>query len=364
MTKQPLMFNFLQKLNFKDVLKRNTNPLDLIDKLNIGSNIENQVSPKVLILTKKSDIESDLIGIQLLKNGICYIKINEEDIPLNFGTEFRIGSKKRVLLRLRNKEIIAENIKVVLFRYFDLKFLKYLTGIHQMYFEQQWYQLFNCLQASLKCQWINDSKNTFDAENRLYQLLVAQKVGFKIPDTSITNIPSLGTKFFNEHSKKIVAKVLHHHEIIHKEYSYRFPTSVITADYLSQSNGLMYAPVILQERIAIREEIRITVVNRKVFAIRIKTNKYKREYSDLHKIEERFLNFEKFKIEKNIEKMCTNLNKELGLLVSSIDLLIDSKGEIYFLEVNPIGDWNWLEKHIDVPITDSVSRLILKFLEK
>jgi len=362
MTKQPLMFNFLQKLNFKDILKRNTNPLDLIDKLNIGDAIESQVSPKVLILTKKSDIESDLIGIQLLKNGICYIKINEEDIPLDFGTEFRIGSKKRVLLRLRNKEIIADNIKVVLFRYFDLKFLKYLTGIHQMYFEQQWYQLFNCLQTSLKCQWINDPKNTFDAENRLYQLLVAQKIGFKIPDTSITNIPSLGIRFFNEHSKKIIAKVLHHHEIIHKEYSYRFPTSAITAEYLSELNELTYAPVILQERIAISEEIRITVVNRKVFAIRIKTNK--RGYSDLHKVEERFLNFEKFKIEKNIEKMCINLNKEMGLLVSSIDLLMSSKGEMYFLEVNPVGDWNWLEKNVDVPITDSVSKLILKSLEK
>ena len=364
MTKQPLMFNYLQKLNFKDVLKRNTNPLDLIDKLNIGDAIENQVSPKVLILTKKSDIESDLIGIQLLKKGICYIKINEEDIPLNFGTEFRIGTKKRALLKLRNKEILAENIKVVLFRYFDLKFSKYFTGIRQLYFEQQWYQLFNYLQTSLKCHWINDPKNTFAAENRLHQLLVAQKVGFKIPDTSITNIPSLATQFFNEHSKKIIAKVLHHHEIIHKGYSHRFPTSVITANYLSQSNEIRYAPVILQERIATREEIRITVVNRKVFAIRIKTNKYKRPYSDLHKIEERFLNFEKFKIEENIEKMCINLNKQMGLLVSSIDLLIDKKGEIYFLEVNPIGDWNWLEKHVDVPITDSVSKLILNSLEE
>jgi hypothetical protein len=358
-TKKPLMFNFLQKLDYKDILRNNTNPLDLLDRLNIGDVTNNHVSPKVLILTKRMDIESDLIGIQLLKNGVEYIKINEEDVPLDFGAEFRIGRKNGVLLKLRNKEIITENIKVVLFRYFDLKFLKYLTGIHQLYIEQQWYQLFNCLQTSLRCLWINDPKSTFTAENRLYQLLVAQKTGFRIPDTSITNISSAGTRFCNEHPKKTIAKVLHHHEIIHNEFSHRFPTSTITANSLSKTNGIKYAPVILQERIAGREEIRITVVKSKVFPIRITAIKSKNKYSDLHKIEERFLNFEHFNIEKNIEKLCIKLNKEMGLLLSSIDLMVDNKGQIYFLEINPIGDWNWLEKHVDLPITDSVSQLIL-----
>ncbi|MDQ2685815.1 MAG: hypothetical protein M3Y25_08240, partial [Thermoproteota archaeon] len=63
MTKIPLMFNFLEKLDYKEVLKNNTNPLDLIDKLNIGKRTNDEVSPKVLILTKKLDIESDLLGI-------------------------------------------------------------------------------------------------------------------------------------------------------------------------------------------------------------------------------------------------------------------------------------------------------------
>ena len=356
------MFNFLQKLDYRDVLRNNTNPLDLLDKLKIGGVTKNQVSPEVLILTKRMDIESDLIGIQLLKNGIDYIKINEEDIPLDFGAEFRIGKKNRVLLKLRNKEIITENIKVVLFRYFDLKFLKYLNGIHQFYIEQQWYQLFNCLQTSLTCLWINNPSKTFSAENRLYQLLVAQKTGFRIPDTSITNISSAGIKFCNERPRKIIAKVLHHHEIIHKEYSYRFPTSMVSADSLSNASGLKYAPLILQDRIASREEIRITVVKNKVFPIRITITKNKGKYSDLHKIEERFLNFEHFTIEKNLEKMCIKLNKQMGLLLSSIDLMVDKKGELYFLEINPIGDWNWLEKHVDLPITDSVSALILNSL--
>lgn len=364
MTKRPLMFNFLQKLDYKDVLRRNTNPLELLDKLNISDTGSNQVSPKVLILTKKLDIEADVIGIKLLKNGIDYIKINEEDIPLDFGVEFRVGSKRELFLKLRHKEILAENIKVVLFRYFDPKFLKYLDGFHQMFFEQQWYQLLNCLQTSLMCQWINNPKNTFEAENRLYQLKVAQDLGFRIPDTSITNIPFSGIKFFDQCSKNIVAKVLHHHEIVYDEYSYRFPTSVINSNHFLESDELKYAPVILQERIDISEEIRITVVDQKVYPVRITANKYKNNYSDLHKIEEKFLNFERISIEKNLEKLCINLNRKMGLLLSSIDLVVNKKGEIHFLEINPIGDWNWLEKHVDLGIADSISELISRFVEK
>ena len=62
--------------------------------------------PKVLILTKKTDIESDLVGIKFLKNGIDYVKITEEDIPLNFHIEFKIGSfNDPSVLHLGNKKI-------------------------------------------------------------------------------------------------------------------------------------------------------------------------------------------------------------------------------------------------------------------
>lgn len=364
MAKIPLMFNFLEQLDYKEVLKNNTNPLDLLDKLNMSDDTNDEVSPKVLMLTKKIDIESDLLGIQLLKNGIDYIKITEEDIPFNFGAEFSIGSENKLLLQLGNKKINSEEIKIVLFRYFDLKFLKRCGGICQLYFEQQWYQLFNCLQTAFKrCLWINDAQKTFNSENRLNQLQAAKEIGLKIPETSITNIPLSGKKFFKKHPKRTIVKVLHHHEIILKEISHRFPTSMVSTSHIAGFDEVKYAPVIFQEKISNNKEIRITVVDKKVFPVLITTTKDKNKYSDLHKIEERFLNFETLEIEKSIAKKCIELNKRMGLLVSSIDFVEDKKGEKYFLEVNPIGDWNWLEKHLDSRITDSVSKLIQKSLD-
>jgi glutathione synthase/RimK-type ligase-like ATP-grasp enzyme len=362
---QPFVFNFMEKLNYERILTNNTNPLELIERLNISKKGNSRVSPKVLILTKKMDIESDLLGIQFLKNGIDYAKITEEDIPLNFHFEFKIGKFNDSLLRLGNRKFNPDEIKIVLFRYFDPKFLNYYSGrVYQMYFAQQWYQAFNCLSISLNALWINNPQRTFDSENRLNQLQVAHRLGFSIPETLITNEIEAATKFFKRFRRSTIVKVLHHHDIYLNQRSYRFLTNNIEASHLPKLNELTYAPVIFQKKIENDSEIRVTVVNDKTFSCRISTVKEKRNFSDLHKIKEKELIFSEINLGKKIEKLCIKLNRRLGLLISSIDFVQAKNGELYFLEINPIGDWNWIEKHTNLPITKSIFDFVNGLLNK
>jgi glutathione synthase/RimK-type ligase-like ATP-grasp enzyme len=341
----------------------NTDPLDLIEKLNITDNSNLNSSPEVLILTKKMDIESDLVGIQLLKDGIEYVKITEEDIPLKFGVEFSVGKNNKFVFKLGRRVFDCKNIKLVLFRYFDLKFLEYYSGVQQLYFQQQWYQLFNYLQTVLKCTWINHPLKTFEAENRLNQLLIAKNLGFNIPETSITNIAESAQDFLENNSNQTVVKVLHHHEITSKQVSHRFLTSDVDESMVSKFDQLKFAPIIFQEKIPKREELRITIIGNKIFPVKLTTSKDKKEYSDLHKIHEADLEFLQVEIDKKLKRMCLKMNNLLGLEVSSLDFIVDINGEIYFLEVNPIGDWNWLEKHLKLSITETVTKLIKKYLK-
>ena len=157
----------------------NTNPLELIGRLNISKKGNSSTSPKILILTKKMDIESDLLGIQCLKNGIDYVKITEEDIPLNFHFEFKIGKFNDSMLHLGKRKFNIDEIKIILFRYFDPKFLNYYWGgVYQMYLAQQWYQAFNCLPIALDAIWINNPQRTFESENRLNQSTVGATARF------------------------------------------------------------------------------------------------------------------------------------------------------------------------------------------
>jgi hypothetical protein len=227
----------------------NTNPLELIERLDISKKRKSRSSPKVLILTKKIDIESDLLGIQFLKNGIDYLKITEEDIPLNFHFEFKIGKFNDSVLHMRNRKFNVDGIRIILFRYFDPKFLNYYSeAVCQMYFAQQWYQAFNCLPVALDTLWINNPQRTFESENRLNQLRAAQRLGFSIPETLITNDMEAAKKFFKRFSKSTVVKVLHHHEIYLAQKSYRFLTNIIETSHSLKFNELTYAPVIFQKK--------------------------------------------------------------------------------------------------------------------
>ncbi|MDF0680502.1 MAG: hypothetical protein P0116_06005 [Candidatus Nitrosocosmicus sp.] len=362
MAGKPYFFNFVESSSTKKIQDLTIDPQILIDRMNIRKNAAARASPTVLILTKKSDIESDLVGIQLLKHGIDYVKITEEDIPLNFGFKFEIRKNEKSLLYLRNRKINPRNIKIVLFRYFDLKFLNYYTGIFQAFFAQQWYQAFNCLRITLDSTWINDSQKTFDAENRLKQLVTAQRIGLSIPETSITNSILDGKKFFKRYSKSIM-KVLHHHEIILNQRSFKFLTNNMELDHLLSFEDIVYAPVIFQEKIENDSEIRVTVIGDKIFACKLSI-KDKSKYSDLHKIRESKIIFEEINLGKKMEKQCIKLNRELGLHVSSIDLIQSKNGELFFLEINPIGDWYWIEKHTNLPITKSMFDFVNGLLKK
>ena len=59
------------------------------------------------------------------------------------------------------------------------------------------------LYLALNCKWINPLFSTYKAERKIYQLSVAKEVGFKIPNTILSNDPKQITNFI-----KIIATAL------------------------------------------------------------------------------------------------------------------------------------------------------------
>ena len=49
------------------------------------------------------------------------------------------------------------------------------------------------------------------------------------------------------------------------------------------------------------------------------------------------------------------LMKQLGLIYAAIDMAIDSEGNHVFFEVNPGGQWLFIEIATDLPISDAMA---------
>ena len=48
----------------------------------------------------------------------------------------------------------------------------------------------------------------------------------------------------------------------------------------------------------------------------------------------------------------------LGLPFGAFDFTVTSDGEWVFLELNPNGQWGWIEDHTDLPITTAMADLL------
>ena len=196
--------------------------------------------------------------------------------------------------------------------------------------------------------WINHPKFTFLSENKPYQLKIANEIGFNTPKTIISNeIPP-------KISDLIVVKTLEPviFDIGDKE-SFVY-TNIIKFEELYNYN-LTSTPIIIQEAIIPKIDVRVTVIGNNVYPVTIKKNGS--GVNEDWRIIKNDLNYELIKLPKSVEEKCIQLLKKLNLYFGCIDLVLKDN-KYYFIEINPTGEWDWLMYNlnldIDVKISDSL----------
>ena len=60
-----------------------------------------------------------------------------------------------------------------------------------------------------------------------------------------------------------------------------------------------------------------------------------------------------------IKEKCILLVKNLNLKFGAIDLIKDKNGNYIFLEINPNGQWAWIENETGLKISDSIINELL-----
>ena len=114
----------------------------------------------------------------------------------------------------------------------------------------------------------------------------------------------------------------------------------------------------MQERLDKKSELRVTVVGEKVFAAELDTQAVPNCRDDLHRCTMSELPKKAVKLDNATEEACLKIMNTLGLKYGAFDFILDEKSQAYFLEINPTGDWYWIEYDTKMPITDTMANLI------
>jgi glutathione synthase/RimK-type ligase-like ATP-grasp enzyme len=95
----------------------------------------------------------------------------------------------------------------------------------------------------------------------------------------------------------------------------------------------------------------VTVIGEKVFSAKINSQILNETKIDWRK---KKMPFEKYELPKGISDKCILITKKLQLSFGAIDLIKKLNGEYVFLEINPNGQWAWLETELDLKISDEI----------
>jgi glutathione synthase/RimK-type ligase-like ATP-grasp enzyme len=112
---------------------------------------------------------------------------------------------------------------------------------------------------------------------------------------------------------------------------------------LKKTAAIGRCPTLFQERIVKSADIRITVVDQDLQAVELTAFDHGQPRLDIRRNNMVDVKHRPTKLPITIVKQIRRLLASYGLRFAAIDLLRDANSKYVFLEINPNGQWAWLD---------------------
>lgn len=206
--------------------------------------------------------------------------------------------------------------------------------------------LWSCTDAT----WVNDPDRDQAASRKLWQLKVAAQLGLRIPRTCATTDPRAARAFVDAEESGAIYKPFGGSEQAWAE------TRLVEPRDLEMLDQVRAAPVIFQELIPGGIDIRVTIVGREVYAAQIRAIDTSYEFD--FRIDCGNAPITPEVLPDALVDRLHALMDRLGLLYGAVDLRRAPNGDFVFLEINPAGQWLFVEVVTGQPISRAMARLL------
>jgi glutathione synthase/RimK-type ligase-like ATP-grasp enzyme len=194
---------------------------------------------------------------------------------------------------------------------------------------------------------INDSA----AAHKPWQLATARTAGLTSPETLITNEPEEARSFWEVHSGNVVYKPFRQTHSAWRETRAMLPEDV------SLIETVRFAPVLFQELITGVADLRVTVIGDELFAAAAALE------DATYTLDIRFnpgIAYKPHALPDNVAASIFRLMQSLGLEYGAIDMRLTPDDRYVFFEVNPSGQFLYVERSSRQPITAALVAHLLR----
>jgi MvdD family ATP-grasp ribosomal peptide maturase len=215
--------------------------------------------------------------------------------------------------------------------------------------------------ASLKAFRLDDVRHIRHAENKQLQLQVARELGLDTPRTLTTNDPAAVRAFADGCGGRVVTKMLSSFAVYDEGGRELVVfTNPVKAEDLADLSGLRLCPMTFQEMVPKALELRVTVVGHRVMAASIDSQSSERAAHDWRRDGLRLVeDWRQYELPREVEEKLLRLMDYFALNYGAIDIIVTPDGQHVFLEVNPAGEFFWLERRPGLPVSDAIADVLL-----
>ena len=305
----------------------------------------------ILFFTNARDITTDYVVLELQRRRLAYLRVNTERIS---EAALRLGfdDADDWSITIDGRTVEGSQVIGAYYRRPGLPVAApdVQAEAARRYCAVEWATLLKSLYGRLGSQWLNSPAAIALAEDKPRQLLIARSLGFEVPATVVTNAPAVFESFAE--AGPTIGKPLRHAllegEVDRVIFTSRLPRETVIPSAVSA------APMILQREIAKAVDIRVTVVGSRVFAVAIDSQAQAEAEVDWRRGDGLQLGHVIVELPSDITARCVDLVRALDLRFGAIDLVEDREGRHWFLEINPNGQWAWLETRTGAAIASAI----------
>lgn len=308
----------------------------------------------VLILSEVEDVHAQAVMAALSAQGARAELVDLSEFPtrLALSMAFESGRRRFELRRRGSTALDLNTVHAVWWRRPQLfRPPPGMDPAHQRFALSESATAFQGLYQSLDAYWINIPSRDSVAHHKPYQLALAQKIGLEVPPTLMTNDVEEAHAFWRQHDGEVIYKQFLALPDTWRETRRLGPQEQAVAD------SIAIAPVIFQRHVAAVADIRVTAIGGRLFAAATDVREAEYPQDVRMNLDAKYVAHE---LPAEIARLLGELMNRLGLVYGAIDLRLTPEGRYVFLEINPAGQFLYIERATGQPIAAALAQTLLE----
>lgn len=302
----------------------------------------------VLIVTNERDVGADFLVHELDGRGVPVVRLNSERGP---DWKLTLDPLEGWEIARGARALTANECVGVWWRRPEVPVPA--TGDSSDALADQWRVFLRALATTPGPIWVSDPALIRVAENKALQLRSARVAGLNVPRTIWTTDVNAARRFIESCGGEAAVKSVTTAWWEEPEGASFVYASLLSSRDLPQAAALALAPVVFQQPITPKRDVRVTVVDDTVMAaMQVPSDDDVDRPIDWRLAEQH--PWAGYELPDHVSRACRELVCSLGLRFGAIDFALDTDERLWFLELNPNGEWGWLQR-VGLPIAEALA---------